>query len=174
MDWKKELVIAALVKQKVAEVDTLGFWQHTLPEVAASEQAVDAVEMCLGESLDSGYRSFLLHANGWRAFHHQIDLFGIDDLLAGPRADRANELSDSLEPLPDLCGCDRSEVMAVAVSSDDIDIMLMTRPHAREPGKVFWLAGRLIDTFPTFEDFFLAMVDYSRLDYQELLQNRTP
>jgi hypothetical protein len=44
--------------------------------------------------------------------------------------------------------------MAVAVSSDDIDIMLMTRPHAGEPGQVFWFAGGLIDTFPTFEDFF--------------------
>ncbi|WP_182345417.1 hypothetical protein [Comamonas koreensis] len=62
MDWKRALVIAALVKQKVAEVDALGLWQHILPEVAASEQALDALEMCLGESLDSGYRSFLLHA----------------------------------------------------------------------------------------------------------------
>lgn len=170
MDWKRELVIAHLVKQKVAEVDLDRGWENTLPEVAATEERLDALEARLGYELDSQHRAFLLHANGWRAFEQRVDVFGVDDFLGGPRAARAMALIDSLEPLEPLCGFGKRDVLPVAASSDDIDVMLMMRPHTSTPGKILWLAGGLIDTFIGFDEWFLAMVDYNREEYQRLVK----
>lgn len=50
-------------------------------------------------------------------------------------------LIESLEPLYPLCGLDKQDVLPIAVSSDDIDVMVMARPHTETPGKVLWLAG---------------------------------
>jgi hypothetical protein len=40
----------------------------------------------------------------------------------------------------------------------------MTRRSASQPGMVVWLAGSEIDRFPSFDEYFMAMVDYDRLD----------
>lgn len=170
MDWKRELVIAHLVKQKVAEVDVDGLWENTLPEVAASKEELDALEARLGYLLDPQHRAFLSHANGWSAFLHRIDVFGTGDFIGGERAVRAVELVESLEPLKDLCGFGKSDLLPIAVSSDDIDLMLITRPHTATPGQVLWLAGGVIDTFSGFDEWFVAMVDYNRLDYRNLVE----
>lgn len=170
MDWKRELVIAHLVKQKVAEVDVDHLWESTLPEVAASPDQLRVLEARLGYALDPQYREFLLHANGWRAFEQRVDIFGAEDFLGGPRAVRAIALIESLEPLEPLCGFGKHDLMPIAVSSDDIDVTVMTRPHTKEPGKVLWFAGGLIDTFAGFDEWFLAMVDYNRQEYQRLVK----
>lgn len=170
MDWKRELVIAHLVKQKIAEVDVDHVWENTLPEVAASEDRLRSLEARLGYALDLQHRAFLLHANGWRAFMQYVDVFGADDFEGGPRAARAIELIESLEPLAPLCGFDKRDLLPIAVSSNDIDVMVMTRPHTTTPGKVLWFAGGLIETFPGFDEWFLTMVDYNREEYQHLLK----
>jgi len=172
LDWKRELVIAHLVKQKIAEVDVDGIWENTLPEVAASEDQLLLLERRLGYGLDPQFRAFLRHANGWRAFKNYIDVFGAEDFVGGPRAERAAELVESLEPLEQLCGLGRQDVLPIAVSSNDIDVMLMTRPRTEAPGKVLWFAGGLVETFPDFDEWFLAMVDYLRLNYQRLVEKR--
>lgn len=169
LDWKRELVIAHLVKQKIAGVDGEGLWENTLPEIAASEEEVKELEARLGYELDAQHRDFLLHANGWRAFKNNVDVFGASDFTGGPRAVRAAELIETLEPLKELCGFRKSDVLPIAVSSDDIDVMVMTRPHTATPGRVLWLAGGLVDTFSGFDDWFLAMVDCNRLNYQYLV-----
>jgi hypothetical protein len=173
LDWKRELVIAHLVKQKIAEVDADGLWENTLPGVAASEEELLALETRLGYVLDSQHRAFLLHANGWRAFKNHVDVFGVSDFVGGQRAARAADLVETLEPLNELCGFDRSDLLPIAVSSDDIDVMLMTRPHTTTPGKVLWLAGGLVDTFSGFDEWFLAMVDYNLLNYQHLVEKHS-
>ena len=169
MDWKRELVIAHLVKNKISEVDVDGLWENTLPEVAASGEQLAALEQVLGYHLDPQHRQFLLQANGWRAFMQHVDVFGVDDFTRGPRAARAIELIDSLEPLDSLCGYGKHDLIPVAVSSDDIDVFAMTRPHTATLGKVFWFAGGLIETFPCFEEWFLSMVDYNRQEYERLV-----
>jgi hypothetical protein len=169
MDWKRELVIAQLVKQKIPEVDVDQLWENTLPEVAASEAQLHALEERLDHPLDPQYRAFLLHANGWRAFMQYMDVFGVGDFEGCPRAERANELIASLEPIAPICGFSSEDLMPIAVSSLDIDVMLMTRPHSATPGKIFWFAGGLIDSFTGFDDWFLAMVDYNRQEYQRLV-----
>lgn len=162
-------MIAHLVKQKIAEVDVDGLWENTLPEVAASENQLQELETWLGYRLDAQHRAFLLTANGWRSFMQDVDVLSITDLKGGPRAERATMLIESLEPLKELCGFRKQDVLPVAVSSDGIDVMVMTRPHTDTPGKVLWLAGGLIDTFPGFDEWFLTMVDHNREEYQRLL-----
>jgi hypothetical protein len=44
----------------------------------------------------------------------------------------------------------------------------MTRRSSPSPGTVVWLAGTEVDRFPSFERFFLAMIDYNRLELQKL------
>lgn len=170
MDWKRELVIAHFVKNEIAKIDVEGLWENTLPEVAASETDVCEVESKLGCALDEQFRSFLLHANGWRAFNRGIDIFSTADLLGGGRAGRALDLLKVIDSLKLICGYEESEVMPVAASSNDIDVMLMTRPTAADPGKVMWLAGGLIQEFAGFDEWFLAMVDYNRMNYDFLVK----
>ncbi len=168
MDWKRELVIAHLVKQKVAEVDVDHLWENTLPGVAASQDQLRFLEARLGYALDPQHREFMLHADGWQAFRQHVDIFSVDDFGGGPRAVRAAGLIESLEPLETLCGFGKRDLLPIAVSSDDIDVMVMTCPHTTTPGKVLWFAGGVIDTFAGFDEWFLAMVDYNRLEYQRL------
>ena len=171
MDWKRELVIAHLVKQKIAQFDSKRIWKNTLPSVAASEASLSNLERSLGFDLDAQHRAFLLHANGWLAFKHYVDVFGVDDFLTGPRATRSSELIETLEPLESICGLSKWDLLPIAVSSNDIDVMAITRPHTKSPGRVLWFAGGLIETYAGFDEWFLAMVDYLREDYQRLVKN---
>lgn len=168
MDWKRELVIAHLVKQKIAEVDVDHRWDNTLPEVAASPAQVQSLEKRIGSELDPLHKEFLLHANGWRAFMQHIDVFGTEDFIGGQRSRCALELIESLEPIEEICGYEKHELLPIAVSSNDIDLMLITRPHTVTPGKILWFAGGLIESYLSFDEWFLAMVDYNRELYQRL------
>jgi hypothetical protein len=170
LDWERELVIAHRVKQQIAEVDVDHLWENTLPEVAATEDQVRSLESRLDSKLDSQHRAFLLHANGWRAFKQHVDVFGVGDFMGGPRAARASELIESLDDLKELCGFAKPDVLPIAVSSDDIDVMVIARPNTAAPGRVLWLAGGAIETFAGFDEWFLAMVDYNRHEYQRLLK----
>lgn len=168
MDWKREIAVAHLVKQKVAEVDAAALWLHPFPEVAASETDIIALEKFLGTPLDSKLRSFLLHANGWRSLFHSIDVFSVSDFRDGERKHRAEDILESLEDTHDLCEFRPDELMPFAVSTDDIDVFVISKEESPAPGRVLWFAGGLVDSFPNFEEWFLAMVDYNREQYDEL------
>jgi hypothetical protein len=169
IDWKQRIVELVLVKQKLAELDTKGLWQYRLPAVAASEAKLEAVEAHLGEALDPAFRAFLLHADGWPAFYQTVDLFGSDDLLGSDRSRHAARMLGYVEPaVLTAGGLRREELLPIAASPVDLDLFVMTRRSASRPGVVVWLAGSEIDRFPSFEEYFLAMVDYNRLEVQHL------
>jgi hypothetical protein len=44
----------------------------------------------------------------------------------------------------------------------------MMRRSLSSPGGVVWPAGSEIDRWSSFDEFFLAMVDYIRLELQQL------
>ena len=168
MDWKREISIAHLVKQKVAEVDAVGLWAHPFPNVAANEAEVIGLEENLGFSLDENMRQFLLHANGWKSFFQSIDIFGCEDFITGDIHNRSEKILSSLENLKELCGFDASDLIPFAVSSDDIDVFVISKSTSSTPGKVFWFAGGLVDQFPDFNEWFLSMVDYNRRQFQKM------
>lgn len=170
MDWKRELVIAHFVKNEIEAIDVEGLWENTLPEVAASEADICELESMLGHALDGQFRDFLLYANGWRAFKDGVDIFSTDDLLGGVRAERAVGMLKYTESLKSICGYEVADLMPIAVSSNDIDIMVMSRPDAVDPGKVMWLAGGLIQEFIGFDEWFLTMVDCNRMNYEFLVE----
>ncbi len=168
-DWKQRIVELVLVKQQLAELDTKGLWQYRLPAVAASEARLEAVEAHLGEALDPAFREFLLHADGWPAFYQTVDLFGSDDLLGSDRFRHAVEMLSYVEAgVLAAGGLRREELLPIAISPVDLDLFVMMRRSASRPGTVVWLAGSEIDRFPGFEEYFLAMVDYNRLEVEHL------
>ncbi|MFZ6732428.1 hypothetical protein ACO0LG_10930 [Undibacterium sp. Ji42W] len=89
--------------------------------------------------------------------------------MQGEHFDRANTLLQSLESLHELCGFRREELVPIAVAMEDIDAFVISTPNSANPGKVFWFAGQVIDEFISFDEWFLAMVDYSRRQYRQLI-----
>jgi hypothetical protein len=61
-------------------------------------------------------------------------------------------------------GLRREELLPIAASPIDLDLFVMTRKSASQPGLVVRLAGAEIDRFPSFSEYVLAMVDYNRLE----------
>jgi hypothetical protein len=169
VDWKQRIVELALVKQRLAEVDPRGLWPHHLPAVAATDARLGAVEAHFGEALDPGYRAFLQHADGWPAFYQTIDLFGSDDLLGGPRFAHAATMLKYVEDDVFIASKIRRDgVVPIAASPVDLDLFVMTRTSYDRPGVVLWLAGVEVDRFSSFEEFFLAITDYNRLEVERL------
>jgi hypothetical protein len=171
-DWKKQIGIAFLVKKEVASVDEEGLWPFHLPEVAATNEAICEVESKIGQPLDSHYRQFLTYANGWKGFFQSIDLLGTEDLKGTPLYQRACELTDSLEPLDALIGIDRIHCFPIAVSTDSIDVVFVSTAGSGDPGAVYWFAGQLIERYNNFDEFFLAMIDYNRAEFEAMREAR--
>ena len=59
--------------------------------------------------------------------------------------------------------------MPFAVSADDTDVFLISREDSHAPGRVLWFAGGLVESFPDFGEWFLAMIDYNRRQYGKLV-----
>lgn len=169
MNWKEQIVQLVLVKQAIDDVDVEGLWDYCLPELAATPDQLAEVERALGEPLDPGYRAFLEHAGGWLSFWQSVDLFGPADLLGSERFAHANELLGYIddEVLAEV-GFQRAELLPIASSQEDINLFVMSRRSSSAPGTVVWLAPGEIDRWPSFDEFYLAMVDYNRLEYQAL------
>ena len=168
IDWAHEIAVAASVKQRLAAVDREGLWRHYTPEPAATTQQVAEAESALGHSLDSEYRAFLLHANGWRGFLQGVDLFGTTDLLRSPKRSFAEELLADLEEARELTGFSTKELLPIGVSQTEIDLLVLTRPSSEHPGLVLWIAGAPIERYPTFVHFFRGMIALNRYEADSL------
>jgi hypothetical protein len=168
IDWMRELTIATYVKIRLAEADAEGLWPVTLPEVAADEDRIAATEALLGHRLDEQYRSFLSYANGWRGILQTIDLFGTRELVGGQAMTAASEFLLEAEHVTAATNCPIDSLLPFAYSEESSDLFVMGRPASVCPGKVLWIGSELIDTFPSFHEFFLAMVDYNRHLLREL------
>ena len=59
-------------------------------------------------------------------------------------------------------------ILPIAATPIDLDLFVMARRSTSCPGTVIWLAGREIDRFPDFREYFLAMMDYNRQEVREL------
>lgn len=173
IDWQKEIATMAYVKDAIFKLDVEGLWRHHLPKVAATEEQLHAVESALGHPLDSRYADFLRHANGWPAFYQNVDLFGADELIGGEHMDRAlSLLSNTAFDAFRSAGVHRNDLLPIAVSSTDLDLFVLMRPSSKLLGTVIWFAGAEVDRFPNFDEFFLTMTDYNRLDYQNFQNDR--
>ncbi len=163
--WPQRIVDLLLIKQNIAELDRDGLWEYRFPAVGATNARLESVEARLKESLDPSYRAFLAHADGWPAFHQTVDLFGSEDLLGGPRFTQAAATLRYVEDDVLREGrLRRADLLPIAASPVDRDLFVLTKRASKQPGVVVWLAGSEIDRFSTFDEFFLAMVQYNRLE----------
>ncbi len=170
-DWKTEIAVAWKVLQAVQAADRERLWSYHLPRVAASEQELHDAERILGFGIDPMYRVFLAYANGWPDFHHSADLFGTNELRGGQLMGRANEMLSAIdEAVWKGNQVSPSDVLPLAVSKHSIDVFAIVRPSCGSSGQVIWFAGEVVEHFVDFDEFFLAMVDYNRLEIRRLTE----
>ncbi len=168
LKWPALIGQLVLVKQELAAVDTAGLWEHAWPRVKADEASIAEAERALGEPLDAGYRDFLLHADGWPAISQDHDLFGTEDLRGSAAFRSATERLGHLEEMALAASAVRlDDVYPIAASRHEIDIFSIGRRGGSQPGVVIWFAGTEIDRFPTFAEFFLALVEYNRYEIEQ-------
>lgn len=157
------------IKQEMMELDTKKIWPYHLPEIAASDEHILQAERHLGHSIDPRYKALLKCANGWPAFYQTVDPFGTGDLLGGVRKDNAEFVLSFLDDeLLKKSGLRRQELLPIAATQLDRDLFVITRPNSSSPGMVVWFAGEEVDRFPTFDDYFLAMLEYNRRELDRL------
>ncbi len=155
-----EMVVA---KKVLAEWDRDGIFPNHLPELAAEPEAIESAEAALGVVLDGEHRRFISFADGWKCFHQKVSLFGTQELVDGPL--RAAALQ-SFEYAPELLedyGWSPALLLPIAASLEQADVFVMpVGDRGRVDPRVHWLAeGELIDTFETFGQFFVSMIDHT-------------
>jgi len=163
-DWKAEIVKGVIAHQRLQELDVRGLWSYHLPEVAAGEDEIAATERRLGFALDSKYRAFLRHANGWRSFYQDVGIFGTRALLGEGTMTAARDQLNALEPdvfMNDV-GIEIGDLLPIAASELQPDMFLLGLSGSSAPGAVIWFAGYLVERFTDFDEFYLAMLDYNR------------
>lgn len=168
--WKDKIAVMFLVQEEIQRLDKIGLWQYYYPELAATEEQLTAVEAQLGHSIDKGYKDFLMCANGWKCFSQTINLFGTGDLMGSSLMDYALEMLCILDDENVLAssGFTKAELLPIAVTFEDRDLHVITRPTSNEPGIVIWFSGQEIERYLNFEEYFLTMADYNRLEIDRL------
>ena len=166
-DWREEIAIAWHIKNETAKLDTEGLWEYPLPRIAATEQQLAEAEASIGHKLDPRYRQFLSFANGWKSFYQDVRLFDTDELSDSALIEGEDlSLRESVPEGRKMKNANANDLLPIAMSTTDRDLFVIGRPGSPVDGQVFWLSGGEIDRFASFDDYFLAMVDYNRLEYQ--------
>ncbi len=169
MNWKEEIVKLVYIKQQIAERDIRHLWPHHLPGVAATRAEITTAEEALGFPLDARYKNFLHFANGWNGFYQSVDLFGTDDLVDSAHTSHVHKLTKAIDSAAWIeAGESIEHVLPIAATDVDLDIFLIAKSSARKPGSVIWFAGGHVETFPDFDEYFLAMADYNRAELRDL------
>lgn len=163
--WAEDVGLGRRINHARLEADVKHLWGYSLPKVRASEEEVVQAERQLGFRLPESYRTFLLAANGWPNFYHDVAIFSTRDLVGGPLYDSARiplELPECVEAMASH-GVIAEDQFIVAASELDEDIFLMGKPGTTSEGKVAWYAdGQVIDRYDDFHDFYMAMLEYNK------------
>lgn len=158
MNWKDEIVKLIYLKQALKEVDAEGLWTFYLPKVAASSEELEKLKSEIDFPLSNNLMEFLSFTNGWDAFYQDVNLFGTADYLGSELFLFARKMFSAIEDgVLASTGFAREDFIPIAVSTSDRDIFALSKA-----GEVFWFAGDLIDKFDSFDEFYLAMLDYHR------------
>lgn len=169
-EWKDKIAVMVLVKQEIWRLDKAGLWPYHLPEVAATEEQLMTAEAHLGHGIDKGYRDFLKCANGWKGFSQTVNLFGTGDLVGSSLMNYALEMIEVMDeayPIEDT-GFSKEELLPIAATFEDRELHVITRATSHQPGVVIWFSGQEIERYQSFEEYFLAMTDYNRLEIDRL------
>jgi len=167
-DWNKEIAAAWLVQSQNEKSDVRKLWDYHPPRSPATDSELSEAEAVIGHPLDPRYREFLSFADGWACFYQDVTLFGTKELIGGKMMDAAVEGIGETFPESFKNGPLReSDLLPIAASATDKDLFVITRPCSPTgAGIVVWIAGYEIERYQTFDDFFLAMVEFNRRAYE--------
>lgn len=164
--WKDRIAVMFLVQEEMQRLDRVGIRQYYYPELAATKEQINNVEKYLGYCIDKDYKDFLMCANGWKYFTQSVNLFGTDDLMGSDLMNYALEMLEVMDNAYSLeyTGFSKEELLPIAATYEDKDLHVITSTASHHPGVVIWFAGQEIERYPNFEEYFLAMADYNRLE----------
>ncbi len=166
-DWKSIIVTLVYIRQKMRKVDKDNLWEYYLPEVATTKEDIDQVQQKLHICLSDEYQNFLLYANGWSCFYQMVDLFGTKDFISDKMERALEMLSIVLEYNEELYEM-KKNLFPIAISRIDIDLFVMVTKKGEMFGEVIWFAGGEIERYKSFTEFFMAMIEYNKLDAEDL------
>lgn len=177
-DWEKEIAKALDVQNANERLDATHLWDYYPPNAPATEEELAMAHWHLGFSLDPHYKRFLSHANGWRCFMENVDLFGTEELRGGPPMQEALEMVDVIGDAMEDPHFTRTELLPIGYSKTRRDMFLLHKPDSSKPGAVIWWMGNDLERYPNFDEFFLAIVDNNKLsvelDWQKLQDQQNP
>lgn len=157
--WSELIGVLVLTKQQIVALDPDSPLTYRLPRPGTSVQRVDAAG-----GLDPSHRTLLLAADGWPDLNLGLQLLSVDELSTGPLHDMAASRLELYLGQP-LEGWREEDVYSVAVSDDDRDLVVVGRPGSAVAGRVAWLDGGVVATYPHLEEWFRTVVE---LHLQEL------
>lgn len=169
-DWPALIGEMILTKNEIIDLDPSYYDDYTLPNERAAESEVTAFEGQLGESLPAEFRSFLLHANGWRMFYWDADLFGLKDVAQGPSHPTVSALLSAYrkDRVLEDAGLAESDVLPIGASPHGQTLFLLVRSGRPEAGQVSWISGEEVDRYADFAEFFASITAYFRAHIEQL------
>jgi hypothetical protein len=173
IDFKAEISRIAYWKQFAADHDKTGALPWHLPKVGARPDQILKAQEIVGFEFPADYAQLLSLANGWKAFLVLTDLFGTDDFLNG-RHVAAMERRE-LRLFTESIGVASGDVVVIGASDFDLDVFLLVSPHSKVlPGGVIWFVSEEVDRYPSFSEFFSAMVNYNARAAQRVATKAQP
>jgi hypothetical protein len=149
-DWPILIAELLSVRSKINEIDGGRLWGYALPRVAATEADILAAEERLGRRLDPGYRRFLTFANGWPHVAQDGLIFGTEELGQGEDWATAIESHDPT-----------AEQVTPIMLSRTTPSLAVQGGAAGDSSVRWYYSGSLVDQWPTFEDYFRALIELS-------------
>ncbi|AZK97316.1 MULTISPECIES: SMI1/KNR4 family protein [Streptomyces] len=147
------------VKRRLKAHDRRALWPHEPRRPPAPPERIAGIATVTLCPVDPDYAAFLRHADGWPGILQDIDLFGTRDFGTSAYADA----EESVRTIQEVARIERdrgfSRLVPIGASRDDIDVLVLHgngKPDRRNP--VSWFAGGEVERYPTFTDFFLAMI----------------
>lgn len=161
-DWRSEIVRLIQVKQRIHESSPDPLWEFHLPGIATNSSSLDELERELGFRMNPLYREFLTYGDGWPSFFQSVDLFSTADLRGSWKSVHAMDMLNAIDPaVLELSGLRAGQMIPIAATAVDLDIFVTEVRGGVQQSEVIWLAGSEVDRFATFEEYFLAMIEYN-------------
>lgn len=166
--WMVRIVRMLKVRNEMYLADKEQLWDYYYPELAAQPEDILSLQKKLNVTLSQDYIDFLLRADGWKCFYHDVDLFGTKDFDTESMTYASLLLSVELEYHDSLRQM-KDQLLPIAVSRTDKDLFVMVLTEGKDFGQIVWLAGGEIDRFSSFIEFFDSMMEYNQLELEEML-----
>ncbi|MFE3191666.1 SMI1/KNR4 family protein [Nocardia sp. NPDC059240] len=171
-DWPAMIGYLLIVKNEIDQRDLEKLQEYTAPRQKVSEEVLRGAESSLNVQFPVEYRNFLLHADGWKSFYWNTDLFGMLEFSGEGAAHVATEglgvyeAEGVLEDLK-LEGHDLIPIGA-GIGSENL-FLLVVSGDAEKVGTVIWIdGGDEIETFRGFDEFFAAIIEEHKSYLEEL------